>query len=199
MRIFPLSNYYVLSVSPDAEKFLSGLTTNTTTAEQNACIDKFGRIVATFWQEKINDNEIHLILDKRAAAPLLEHVKKHLALTNTKIQRKAALHVYYDLENRKVILSAEKWESNANENNAKAVVSEEEFTQFRLQNNIPLQFVDFTNEMILNVSYDFVSFTKGCYLGQEVVARVHHLGKPPKKLVAEMEKKRFVFVDTTLG
>ena len=29
-----------------------------------------------------------------------------------------------------------------------------------------------------------VSFTKGCYLGQEIVARMHSLGKPKQVLVA---------------
>jgi len=28
-----------------------------------------------------------------------------------------------------------------------------------------------------------VSFTKGCYLGQEVVARVHRLGRAPRRMV----------------
>ncbi|MBI5073517.1 tRNA-modifying protein YgfZ [Candidatus Woesearchaeota archaeon] len=186
MRIYPLNNYFILSLKPNAEKSLSGLTTNTTSAKQNACIDKFGRIVATFWQQKLNDNEIIIILDKRASGPLLEHLKQHLALTNTKIERKKDLFAYYDLEKKEVLLSQTKMESN---------VSEEEFIEFRLRNNIPLQYIDYNNEMILNVSYDFVSFTKGCYLGQEVIARVHHLGKAPKKLVADLEKKRFVFVE----
>lgn len=185
MRIHYLSNYFVLSIKPDAEKFLNGLTTNITNAKQNAFIDKFGRIVATFWQQKINDDEIWIVLDKRATGPLLEHLKKHLALTNTKIDRKKDLFVYYDLDEKKVIISETKIPDS---------VSEMEFLLFRLKNNIPFQYLDFTNEMILNVSYDFVSFTKGCYLGQEVVARVHHLGRPPKKLVADLEQKKFVFV-----
>ena len=29
---------------------------------------------------------------------------------------------------------------------------------------------------------DIVSFTKGCYLGQEIVARIHYLGQPSKLL-----------------
>ena len=32
---------------------------------------------------------------------------------------------------------------------------------------------------------EFVSYTKGCYLGQEIIARVHHRSKPPKKLVVK--------------
>ncbi len=186
MRIYLLSNYYILSIKPNAEKFLCGLTTNTTTAKQNACIDRFGRIVAAFWQKKISDDEILIILDKRASGPLVEHLKKHLALTNTKIERRKELVAYYDLDKKEILLTATKMQDT---------VSKEEFTEFRLQNNIPLQYIDFTNEMILNVSYDFVSFTKGCYLGQEVVARVHHLGKAPKKLVPNFEEKKFVFVE----
>ena len=31
--------------------------------------------------------------------------------------------------------------------------------------------------------------TKGCYLGQEIVARVHNLGKPPKRLVVKSENE----------
>lgn len=185
MRIHSLTDYYILSIKPNAEKFLNGLTTNITTAKQNACIDRFGRIVAAFWQKRINEDEILIILDKRASGPLLEHLKKHLALTKTKIERKKELFVYYDLDKKEILLSTEKLQS----------VSEEEFTIFRLQNNIPLQYADFTNEMILNVSYDFVSFTKGCYLGQEVVARVHHLGRAPKKLIPDFEAKKFVFVE----
>ncbi len=188
LRTYHLSNYYVLSVKPNAEIFLTGLTTNTTSALQNAFIDKFGRIVATFWQKKINDDEILIALDKRATGPLLEHLKQHLALTDTKIERKKELHAYYNLVEKKVILSETKIPNT---------VSEEEFLLFRLKNNVPLQFVDYTNELILNVNYDFVSFTKGCYLGQEVVARVNYLGKPPKRLVADLAGKRFVFVDNS--
>ena len=187
MRLYHLSNYFVLSIKPNAEKFLNGLTTNITTAPQNACIDKFGKIVATFWQQKINDNEILIILDKRASGPLLAHLKNHLALTETKIEREKNMFVYYDCDRKSIVLMPEKMQET---------VSEETFTQFRLENNIPLQYVDYTNEMILNVGYNFVSFTKGCYLGQEVVARVNYLGKPPKRLVADLEQKKFVFVET---
>jgi folate-binding protein YgfZ len=186
LRLYHFSNYYVLSITPNAEKFLTGLTTNTTSAPQNAFIDKFGKIVATFWQQKISDDEILIALDKRATGPLIEHLKQHLALTNTKFERRNELYVYYTLDEKKVILSETKIPNS---------ISEEEFREFRLHHNIPLQYEDFTNEMVLNVSYDFVSFTKGCYLGQEVVARVNYLGKPPKKLVADFEKEKFVFVE----
>jgi folate-binding protein YgfZ len=54
-------------------------------------------------------------------------------------------------------------------------------------NEIPWQGVDFDEEMILCVAdEERISYLKGCYLGQEVVARVHYKGRPPKKLVVKM-------------
>jgi folate-binding protein YgfZ len=69
------------------------------------------------------------------------------------------------------------------------MVSEEEFRLFRLQNDLPLQELDYQQEMLLNVGQDLVSFTKGCFLGQEVLARVHHKSKPPYKLVVRKESE----------
>ena len=69
-----------------------------------------------------------------------------------------------------------------------AQVSDEEFTLFRLQNNIPLQGVDYTDEFLLNVSEDeFVSFAKGCFLGQEPISKVHNRSRPAWKLVVRYE------------
>jgi len=63
-------------------------------------------------------------------------------------------------------------------------ISDEIYNTIRLENNIPLQGTDFENQMFLDIGLeDSVSFTKGCYLGQEVMARVHNLAKPQRKLV----------------
>ena len=88
-----------------------------------------------------------------------------------------------------------------------AQVSDEEFTLFRLQNNIPLQGVDYRDEFLLNVSdEEFVSYTKGCFLGQEPIAKVHNRSKPTWKLAVryrdectqeERQKMTSVVVDPT--
>jgi len=57
----------------------------------------------------------------------------------------------------------------------------------RIEAGTPLFNVDFSTESLpaeTGVLDDRVSFTKGCYLGQEVVARMHALGKPKQVLVA---------------
>ena len=56
----------------------------------------------------------------------------------------------------------------------------------RIEAGVPLYFLDFGPETLpheTGVLRDRVSFTKGCYLGQEVVARMEALGKPKQALV----------------
>jgi len=56
----------------------------------------------------------------------------------------------------------------------------------RIEAGTPLFHVDFGPDSIPQETGPIdttVSFTKGCYRGQEVVARVQHLGKPKKQLV----------------
>lgn len=56
----------------------------------------------------------------------------------------------------------------------------------RIEAGWPLFQIDFTSESLpaeTGVLHDRVSFTKGCYLGQEVVARMQSLGKPKQMLV----------------
>ena len=62
------------------------------------------------------------------------------------------------------------------------------FNIARIEAGTPLYNLDFGPESIPNETGELlnrrVSFTKGCYLGQEVVARLHSLGKPKQTIVA---------------
>lgn len=60
------------------------------------------------------------------------------------------------------------------------------FNIARIEAGTPLFNVDYGSDSLpheTGVLNERVSFTKGCYLGQEVVARMQNLGHPPKKLV----------------
>ena len=62
----------------------------------------------------------------------------------------------------------------------------------RLEAGIPHYGLDFDeNTIVLEAGFkDALSFTKGCYLGQEVVARATHIGRVNKQLVqVEVESK----------
>ncbi len=61
------------------------------------------------------------------------------------------------------------------------------FNIARIENGWPLYNLDFGPDSLpaeTGVLNDRVSFKKGCYLGQEVVARMHSLGHPKQQLVA---------------
>jgi len=61
------------------------------------------------------------------------------------------------------------------------------FNIARIENGWPLYNLDFGPDSLpaeTGVLSDRVSFKKGCYLGQEVVARMHALGHPKQQLVA---------------
>jgi folate-binding protein YgfZ len=66
-----------------------------------------------------------------------------------------------------------------------AWVGEEAHNILRVEAGIPRYGVDFTEDnLLLEVGLDnAVSFTKGCYLGQEVVERIRSRGHVNKKLV----------------
>jgi folate-binding protein YgfZ len=57
----------------------------------------------------------------------------------------------------------------------------------RIEAGTPLFNIDFSTESLpaeTGLLDSRVNFSKGCFLGQEVVARMHNLGKPRQKLVA---------------
>jgi folate-binding protein YgfZ len=70
-------------------------------------------------------------------------------------------------------------------------VGEEAFEIARIEAGIPRDGIDAGEDYIILESElnEAVSYTKGCYLGQEVIARIHWRGQPAKRL-------RGLFVDT---
>ena len=63
-------------------------------------------------------------------------------------------------------------------------VSDETREILRVETGIPLYGVDVDSNTVVNESsYDYsISFTKGCYIGQEIVIRIKHRGHVAKKL-----------------
>ena len=163
----------------DAAGFLKGFSTNTLEAPRNAFVDLKGRIVATFEQKVLDPNEVLIAIEKSFYKRLQKHLEKYLFLSNTPLEE-TAYRVYVNLdENFAPIIIDKVLTANASQN---------EFALFRLKNQLPIQGIDYDDEMILNVGEkEFISYTKGCYLGQETVAKVHYRGKPPKKLVVRSE------------
>ena len=191
MKIYQL-NKAVLRIKNNAAQFLQGLTSNDLDRPQNAFVTIHGRIIATFDQLRLSDDEFIILVEERFVDGLLNHVDKFVKLSGVKIER-LKKNVYFDLEadakldagdqaipqrKGRLIITDKIFESN---------VSSQDFTLFRLKNNIPQHGIDYTDDFLLNVSEDFVSFTKGCFLGQEPIAKVHHRSKPSWKLLVKYE------------
>lgn len=191
MKLYKL-NKLVLLVKHNPAKLLNGLTTNTMDKPMNAFVDTNGKIITTFGQLQINNDEILIVIEKQFLGNLMSHLDKFLRLSKTKIEVSDYL-AYFDLDGEykpevnEYIIQQKKGQLIITKKSLEPNVSGEEFTLFRLENNISMQGIDYNNEMLLNVSEDFVSYTKGCFLGQEIIARVHNLAKPPKKLIVKYD------------
>ena len=193
MKLYKL-NKTVLSAYPNPALFLSGLTANTLDQPKNAFLNIHGRIIAVFEQAKIDDEEFWMILETPFVEPLLSHLDRYLKLSKVQV-KPLDKHVYFNLEDELppltkacLMIPQNKGQIVVSDIIHPVKVSDQEFTLFRLRNHIPIQGVDYTDEFVLNIDdHGLVSYTKGCFLGQEPVAKVHNRSKPTWRLVAVYE------------
>jgi folate-binding protein YgfZ len=187
MRIY-LLNKMVIRILGNAAQFLSGLTSNTLDAPQNAFLNLHGRIIATFEQVRTGEDEFLLVLAPSAWESLKAHTDRYARLNKTTIEP-VSRHVYFDLDStmplepkdHTVVQKAGRLV--VTDRTLSSTISDSEFTRFRLEYQLPMHTVDYGDDMVLNVhEHDFVSYTKGCFLGQEPVAKVHNRSKPTWKL-----------------
>ena len=178
MRLYKLDDK-ALSIKGNAAAFLNGITSNTLDAPLNAFLNLHGRIIAIVRQQKISDEEFLISVPTIAVDDLLKHLERYIKLSHVTVTP-SVQNTYLNLDTAQTI-----WKALPN---AKSV-SKEEFDVFRLEHNIPLMGVDYqADEFILNVhEYDYVSYNKGCFLGQEPVAKVHNRSQPSRKLVVAYE------------
>lgn len=196
MRFHAL-NKSVLRIRDNAERFLNGLTSNALDKPRNAFLNQHGRIIATFDQIRTSDDGFLIVIEPFALEALMLHIKKFLMLNKTTAEP-AAWNAYFDLDGSyqtsageyvipqkagQMVLTPQKFQAD---------VSQDDFTLFRLKNNIPLHGVDYTDELLLNIDeYEHVSYTKGCFLGQEPIAKVHNRSQPTWKLVVSLEDELY--------
>jgi folate-binding protein YgfZ len=194
MRLRFLADKSVLRFRPAAARFLKDYTTNSLDASENAFVDIQGRIVAVFAQRALSEDDVVAVVGTAFVERLKKHLSKYLPLFDTKIED-APYRVYHDLDSShipkagEITIPRKKGEYVLTQENYPSTVSDEEYKLFRLRNGMPEQGEDFDETMLLNISEDAVSYTKGCYLGQEIIARVHYKGKPPKSLVIKRESE----------
>jgi len=181
----------VIGVRNNPVNFLNGISANTIDKPKNAFLDVHGKIIATFDQLKVNDDLVLVIIESKYYEPLMQHLDRYIRLGKAKVA-KEDYRVYYDLDGNApkqdddYVITQKVGRLLITKQDLSNSISPEEFTLFRLKKNIPVHGVDYHDEMLLNVSEeDFVSFEKGCFLGQEPVSKVHNRSKPTWKLAVK--------------
>lgn len=191
-------NASVFRIGPGADRFVQAYTTQTPTATRGAFIDPKGRAVAVFDRVRLDaDRSVFAV-----AGSVLERLQKHLKPFLTLMDSELVMlpHVVrWDIAPAGSGSSADPGDWRIDRRNVQVIVSErpapdtvsaEEFALFRVLNGLPLQGVDYDDPMLLNLNEpELVSFGKGCYLGQEIMARVHYKGRPPLKLTPVLESE----------
>lgn len=185
----------VLRLAPQAKEALHGISSQVVTASYNAFLDKQGRIIATVAQHYISDDEIWLVVMHSAQATLLAHLQKMLMFASTQIET-LSKQIYFDLELKPtqlqgaVMIPQKAGRLWITDDALTSSVSADEFLNFRLHHGIALHGIDYQQEMLLNITDEnYVSYQKGCFLGQEIIARVHYKSRPPKQLVVRYKSE----------
>lgn len=191
----------VLSITgEDATTFLQGQTTNdikiikSSEWQFSAHLNHKGRILAIFIVYKITDHHYLLITDKSITDNIIKRLK--MFVLRSKIQITQETYKLYfcssdmknistDLENNDLIINLD---SLGNQIILSQYVKDSSdniniWNKYLIENKIV--FINQALEGLFipqHIEFTGVSYTKGCYTGQEIVARTHYLGKAKKSL-----------------
>ncbi len=179
----------VFKLEGDVQKFLKTVTSNDLNKPLHAFLDRFGKVVALA-DIAISGNTAIIIIEAAYEKDFVAHFTPYLKLSKMKMSflHGKVVHVIgaHELGTIKIPKNIGYVTLLENESEINNIhnISDETYTVLRIENNIPVQGIDFDHPMFLETGLtDAVSLTKGCYPGQEIIARVTRLGKPARRLV----------------
>jgi folate-binding protein YgfZ len=194
--ISKLINRALLKVSgPDAEGFLQSQFSNDIKhipekeIQINAYCQHQGKIIAIIWVFKKNSN-FYLSFPGGLKEIVLTKLNMFKLMSQLDIEDYSSIINQYGVigENRN---NAIKINDNLSllttRDNLSDSDNNSEWELACIKDKLPDVYKSFSEKFIpqaLNLDIDLpgVSFTKGCYPGQEVVARMHYLGKPKRRI-----------------
>ena len=197
---------------PDAERFLQGqLTCNLSdvnseahrnTVHYGACCTAKGRVVANF-NISFDGENYWLVLPTKSADVLDKHLQKYKVFFKASIENCKQSHLilgqWFDTEATEI---------SANDNAQKLIVSNNRqmlIIEDQTSNDQSFDFISTLEWQLANIAdgiyfidhdqheqwipqhinwhkLEGISFSKGCYTGQEIIARLQYLGKVKKAL-----------------
>lgn len=173
----------------------------------SACCDHKGRMLATFWLFRVVEQEYYLCLPNNMIESTITHLKKYAVFSKIELYNVSNQWHVLGLMGESLISQAQQSSgifiplpsqktpraimiSTANEIPALLTTAKQIDREAWEYSNILANFThitpqtreSFTPQMIDLQKHGGVSFKKGCYVGQEVVARTEHLGKLKRHL-----------------
>lgn len=186
--VFEYANFKIIEVSgADTKKFLQGLTTadlNILSIDNDILLTAFanlkGRIISLCFVKYISEEKLLLSVEKEVFDNLLAWLKKYGMFSKVAFVENNDYALFYNQDSFLThdILLKNSLESNTsleqvlkqNIFNKLAIIDSQNYEKF-----LPA-------ELELDNINNVVSYTKGCYMGQEVIARMHYKAKLKKEL-----------------
>lgn len=184
----PLSPLASVSVTgPNAVEFLQGYVTcdlehlSPKTAMPLALPDLHGRVIANGWAMG-DRNEIALLIHPSLADAFCVHLEKYMVFSRCKFGEMRGLNISLSDSNIGPTLAP----LPCYPVNELTAPSSQLFNRICVQLGVVLVQIETTKQflpqMIGLVDWGSVSFTKGCYLGQEVISRAQYRGQVKRTL-----------------
>lgn len=170
----------------DAAKFLQGYVTSDLDTIQpkvglpTALTEIKGRVIANGWCYG-TPTQVSLVFHESLVQTVKNHLGRYIAFAKSELSEEATeLGLTAIASEGEVALAPFGWgivpASNA----------DNQLTQLTVSNEFPIIQEDtsglFLPQMLNLTHHGAVSFTKGCYLGQEIVARTEHRGQVKRQL-----------------
>ena len=171
---------------PNATHFLQGYVTNDTDevsnefAKPTAFTDIKGRVIANGWMYG-GHNAVNIVVHASTVSIVHEHLAKYLIFAKAKFDENIQRVDLTETSAASVSLTPFDWFLTD------AIPPDPQFQSMVVEQGFGLVTAatsgKFLPQMLGLTDIDAVSFAKGCYLGQEVVARVEHRGQVKRRLL----------------